>query len=97
MVLLFVSLNGYADCMNETPEEMSHYAYMTEDELHRGYCTCMAMYQIKMDASDRASAYDVDTALMYNHQAGMMLDERKKIKRVLKKDYETEPKECPKN
>jgi len=97
ILLLCISLNGYADCMNETPEEMSFYAYMTEDELHRGYCTCMGMYQIKMDSSDSFKQIgQLDSALMYNRQAGMMLDERTKITRVLQKDYETAPKECPK-
>lgn len=94
MVLFFVALNGYADCWNETPEQMSHYAYMDEDELHSGYCSCMGLYQIKMDSSN--SATYVDIALMYVEQAGVMLDEAKKITRVLKKDYETEPKECKK-
>ena len=97
ILLLCVSLNGYATCSNSTPENMSHYAYMTEDELNREYCYCRGVWQIRMDTAKRATNIGAgDMALEKLGEAGIISDEMTKIARVLKKDYGTGPKECKK-
>ena len=83
ILLLFVSLNGYATCFDRTPEEMSYYIYMEEDELQDEYCYCVYLHEVSMDRG-------------YIEEAIMRGEEMKKMKRVLKKEYETEPKECEK-
>lgn len=95
ILLLCVSLNGYATCSNGTPENMSHYAYMTEDELNREYCYCGEVAEIGRNHSREMGSMGLTgDALKALDEVDIMIGERTKIKRVLKKDYNTEPKEC---
>ena len=83
ILLLFVSLNGYATCFDGKSEEMSHYIYMEEDELQYEYCYCVHLKSVSMEYG-------------YVEEAIRRGEEIKKMQRVFKKEYETEPKECEK-
>jgi len=91
MVLLFVSLNGYAGCKLRTPEEMSYYIYMEENELQYEYCLCNTVRWAAQRAVERAeNRYRAKK----ENEVNILSNEMDKIKRVLKRDYDTEPKEC---
>jgi len=91
MVLLFVSLNGYANCSANKPEEMSYYAYMDEEELQYEYCFCNEKAKMQKRIGDNSMEDNQNVAAMYYAQEKIAREEMIKITRVLKKDYEAEP------
>ena len=96
-VILIFSHQVYADCYSETAEEMSYYAYMSEEELKTEYCRCRPMfdlYQEQFDSMIQKGQIGLAEGLLENQK--LMSSEMTKISRVLKKDYgvDTEVK-CP--
>ena len=88
ITLLFVSLNGYADCFSKTPEEMAYYAYMDENALRIDWCSCDAMFNTYAErAKEMLDSGRTQAATENLNYAKTLSAEMTKIERVLKKDY----------
>ncbi|MDB2352227.1 hypothetical protein N9V92_03460 [Luminiphilus sp.] len=95
IILLFVSINGYANCMDAKPEEMSYYIYMEEKELHWTYCSCTRLFKNKMElAKTLTNIGSLDESQKAIDKASIISNEKVKISKVLKKDYGKDPEEC---
>ena len=92
MILLCVSLNGYASCLDGIQEEMAYYIYMEENELNANYCLCTLGFKRNMETAESMKDIEAyDSSMEYIKKALKMNNEREKISKVLKKDYGKKP------